>query len=104
MRVTGGGRTQASCALPIQLCVAHNHQVEVRFSQSARRHRIGKARARHVMDNQDPTRVSDEEAPDRLVWIGPDDRGLELEVVALDLSDYLLVIHVMPTQLRRRRP
>jgi len=47
--------------------------------------------------------VSDEEAPDRLVWVGEDDRGLELEVVALVLPDYLLVIHVMPTQLRRRR-
>ena len=40
---------------------------------------------------------------DRVVWVGEDDRGLELEVVALDLPDYLLVIHVMPTQLRRRR-
>ena len=83
--------------------MAHNHGVEVRFSQSARRHRIGKARALHVNDGADPSRVSDEEAPDRLVWVGEDDRSLELEVVALDLPDYLLVIHVMPTQLRRRR-
>jgi len=75
----------------------------VRFSQSARRHRIGKARALHVIEGTDPSRVSDEEAPDRLVWLGVDDRGLELEVVALDLPDYLLVIHVMPTRLRRRR-
>ncbi len=84
-------------------CVAHNCGVEVRFSQSARRHRIGKARALHVIAGADPSRVSDGEAPDRLVWVGEDDRGLELEVVALGLPDYLLVIHVMPTQLRRRR-
>jgi hypothetical protein len=51
-----------------------------------------------------PTRLTDDELPDRLVWTGPDDRGLELEIVALDLADYLLVIHVMPTQLRRRQP
>lgn len=30
--------------------------------------------------------------------------GVELQVVALDLPDYVLVIHVMPTQLRRRHP
>jgi len=39
----------------------------------------------------------------RLVWIGPDDRGIELEIVALDLPDEWLVIHVMPTALRRSR-
>jgi hypothetical protein len=37
----------------------------------------------------------------RLVWIGQDDRGLELEIVALDLDEALVVIHVMPTSLRR---
>lgn len=37
---------------------------------------------------------------DQLVWTGPDDRGLELEVIALVLPDLLLVIHVMPTALR----
>ena len=40
---------------------------------------------------------------DQLVWIGQDDRSLELEIVALVLSDYLLVTHVMPTSLRRRK-
>ena len=37
----------------------------------------------------------------RLVWIGADDRGIELEIVALDLDDAIIVIHVMPTSLRR---
>jgi len=37
----------------------------------------------------------------RLVWIGLDDRGIELEIVALDLPDAAVVIHVMPTALRR---
>jgi hypothetical protein len=36
----------------------------------------------------------------RLVWIGEDDRGIELEIVALDLPDAVVVIHVMPTALR----
>ncbi|WP_157553420.1 hypothetical protein [Jiangella gansuensis] len=37
----------------------------------------------------------------RVVWIGSDDRGVELEIVALDLPDEWLVIHVMPTAYRR---
>jgi hypothetical protein len=37
-----------------------------------------------------------------LYWVGIDDRGLELEIVAVELSDgTALVIHVMPTLLRR---
>ena len=35
------------------------------------------------------------------VWVARDDRGLELEIVAVELEDYLLVTHVMPTEFRR---
>jgi hypothetical protein len=37
-----------------------------------------------------------------LTWVGADDRGVELEIVAVVLQDLYLVIHVMPTALRRR--
>ena len=37
------------------------------------------------------------------VWIADDDRGLELEIVAVVLELYVLVTHVMPTSLRRRQ-
>lgn len=37
----------------------------------------------------------------RLVWIGVDDRGIELEIVALDLDEAIVVVHVMPTALRK---
>ena len=57
----------------------------------------------HVLANYDSVTVQrmglDES---RMLWIGKDSRGLELEVVALDLPDYLLVIHVMPRDFRRR--
>lgn len=43
-------------------------------------------------------------SPERLLWVGPDDRGLELEIIASIEPDYLLVIHVMPNQFRRRTP
>lgn len=36
-------------------------------------------------------------------WIGPDDRGVELEVYLLERPDVFLAIHVMPTELRRKK-
>lgn len=57
----------------------------------------------HVINSIDPTVVpADDTTRERLVWVGPDDRGLDLEVVALVEPDYLLVIHVMPYRFRRR--
>ena len=56
----------------------------------------------HVIATTEPTSVPASEVFDaRLVWIGQDDRGIELEIVALDLADAVVVIHVMPTSLRR---
>ncbi len=40
-------------------------------------------------------------ADEQLVWIGNDDRGVELEIVAVEKPDCLLVIHVMPTHYRK---
>lgn len=48
--------------------------------------------------------AADEDLQERLLWIGPDDRGLELEVIAIVETDFLLVIQVMPHQYRRRTP
>jgi len=56
-----------------------------------------------VIDSVAPAHVPATATADaRLVWIGEDDRGIELEIVALDLSDAIVVVHVMPTALRRR--
>ena len=77
--------------------------MQIRFAQSARRHRIGKKHARYVMDEYEPIRIpADDEHGERLVWVGIDDRGLELEIVAVVETDYLLVIHVMPRSFNRR--
>jgi hypothetical protein len=54
-----------------------------------------------VVTTNEPTVVPATAAYDeRLVWIGVDDRGIELEIVALVLADAVVVIHVMPTALR----
>ncbi len=58
----------------------------------------------HVINTADPVRISaTAELPERFAYVGSDDRGVELEIVALDLPDYLLVIHVMPTHYRKGR-
>jgi len=79
--------------------------MEVRFAQSARRHRIGKARALAAMEDAgEPVAVSarDGQADDRLAFVGADDRGVKLEVIAVQMPDYLYVSHVMPYLYRRR--
>jgi hypothetical protein len=77
---------------------------EIRFTQSARRHCIGRASARHVLATTDPTPVTTSSGAQAWLYVGPDERGRELDVIALEVADaaqpYLLVIHVMPTQLR----
>lgn len=84
------------------LCYSKEVARVVRWFRSARRHRIGKARVLHVMKTIEPEQIPAGSGFDaRLAWIGPDDRGAELEVVALDLPDAVVVIHVFPTQLRR---
>ena len=51
----------------------------------------------YVINRVQPVIVeADEDTTERLLWIGPDDRGLDLEVIAIVEPDYLLVIHVMP--------
>ena len=57
--------------------------VIVRFTRPARRHRIGQAHAMYVIYTTEPTQIPATEIADaRLVWVGPDDRGIELEIVA----------------------
>ena len=77
--------------------------MEIRFSRSARKHRIGKAHALYVIANTDPIEIpADDDHDPRLVWIGPDDREVEREIVAIQLPNLLLVIHVMPAHYRKR--
>lgn len=75
--------------------------MEARFTRSARKHRIGKAHARYVLEHTEPTFVpATDDSDDQYVWIGEDDRGVELEIVGIVKPDCLLVIHVMPTHYR----
>jgi hypothetical protein len=75
-----------------------------RFTRSSRKHRIGRVHALHVMANTVPQHIDVPAGAPRLMWTGPDDRGVELDVIAVMLPGELLVIHVMPTHYRGRTP
>ncbi len=76
--------------------------MKVRVARSGRKHRIGNAHILEAMlDAGEPVAVGDQ-----LLYVGVDDRGVELEVIAVpDDSDRadLTVIHAMPTIWRVRR-
>lgn len=56
------------------------------------------------MATVEPEMISAEDrSGEWLVWIGPDDRGLDLEIVAVVEVELVLVIHVMPYVFRRSR-
>lgn len=76
--------------------------MKVRFTQAARKRRIGTAHVLHVMASSIglPLPAAPDSDP-KVLWIGPDDEGRELEVIAVLRGDQLLVIHVMPARYRR---
>lgn len=80
--------------------------VQIRWARSARKHRIGRTHALQVITMTAPEVITATEDRDvHWSWVGVDDRGVELEIEAALPADedILLVIHVMPTALRRNR-
>jgi hypothetical protein len=58
----------------------------------------------YVMEHYEPELVhADDDHDDQYVWIGNDDRGVELEIVAVEVPDCLLVIPVIPVMPRAFR-
>jgi hypothetical protein len=56
-----------------------------------------------VLEHYLPIPVLDGERSDQSFrWIGKDDRGIEIELIAVATPQYLLVIHVMPYRYRRK--
>ncbi|WP_146211192.1 hypothetical protein [Quadrisphaera granulorum] len=74
------------------------------FTQAARKHKVGKAHALHVLHTCPGWPIRSKRGEEALLFVGPDDRGLELELLVVFVPDGLLVLHVMPTALRRKGP
>jgi hypothetical protein len=84
--------------------------VNLKWTRAATKHRISRGRSRYVIDHcglrfeQDPPADAPENASTRLVFLGDDDEGTALEVMAIELEDdALLVIHAMPLRDRYRK-
>jgi len=83
--------------------------LEIRFTKAARRHRVGRTSVRFVMARTSPTGVATSHGSPGWLWVGPDERGRELEIVAVEVQGardpdpVMLVLHVMPTHYRRER-
>ena len=70
----------------------------IRFTSDARKHKIGAAHARFVIENNEPMQRPGLFTNEmKLTWIGIDDRGLELEVIGIEDEHEIFIIHVMPT-------
>ncbi len=79
--------------------------MRIRLTQAARKRRIGRAHIEAAMSNAHTieTVAATDLIDPQIVWIGEDDRGDELEVIAVVLPNELLIIHVMPTRYKRRK-
>lgn len=77
--------------------VVQNRLVLIEFTQSARKHRIGRARVRQVLADPVAEAIlpADHERQERLVFVGDDESGRALEVMAVRTDKGLLVIHAM---------
>ncbi len=73
--------------------------MEVRFTQAARRHLIGRGSVRFVLASSEPTAITTAEGGPAWLWVGVDERGRELEIIAVqaqgkkDPEPVLLVLH-----------
>jgi hypothetical protein len=82
----------------------NNSHVFVEFTQSSRRHKIGRARIRQVMANPVAVvRIEEESDPRvRLLLVGDDASGRALEVIVVEEADRLVVIHAMDLRAKFR--
>ena len=83
----------------------NNNRRALEFTQSSRRHRIGKARILAVLAEPDTVVLTEGPAgqPPRLLVVGRDESGRALEVVVVAEVDRFVVIHAMHLRPKYRR-
>ncbi len=75
--------------------------MKIEFTQASRRHKVGRAHVRHVMATTQPTPITTNRGAEGWLYVGADERGRVLEVIAVTTeADTLLVVHVMPYRYR----
>lgn len=81
--------------------------MEIRFTQAARKHRVGRSSVRYVLARATAVGTTTDQGNPGWRYVGLDERDRELEIIAVEIvgdteQPVLLVIHVMPSDLRGR--
>jgi hypothetical protein len=75
----------------------------VQIISGARKHGISRRRIEHALLSQTEAEAIGTETTDpKIRFVGRDERGEEIEMVAVVLPGLLLIIHAMPTHCRRK--
>ena len=75
----------------------------VRIVSGARKHGVSRRRIEQALLSQTETDAIGTETTDpKIRFVGRDERGEEIEIVAVVLPGLLLIIHAMPTRYRRK--
>ena len=74
----------------------------LKFAQSSRKHKIGRERITYVINTYEGSYLAKRFVEQKVIWVGHDFKGLELEVIAVELEDHYFVIHAMPKLFRRK--
>lgn len=75
----------------------------VRITSGARKHLLSRVRIEQALHAHTTAVTLHHGTDPKILFIGPDDRGVELEILAVVLPGQLLVIHAMPTHYREKR-
>ena len=82
----------------------HNlpHNFIVRITSGARKHLLSRTRIEQALNAHTAAVTLPHGRDPKILFIGVDGPGVELEIVAVVLPGQLLVIHAMPTHYRER--
>ena len=88
---------------PLDDIVDYTISFEVRIISGARKHGLSRRRIQQALDRHGVAETILGTTTDpKIRFVGVDERGVEIEVVAVVLPSLLLVIHAMPTRYRER--
>lgn len=83
------------------MCTIMSEAFEIRIVSGARKHGISRRRIEQALLAHTQASAVASKTPDpKIRYVGTDERGEEIEVVAVVLPGMLLVIHAMPTRFR----
>ena len=78
--------------------------MKYRFFKSSRKHHISSKRARSIIDKTEPIALATGRRREKkLLWMGIDSQGIEIEVIGFEYKGIRNITHIMPTKFRRKQ-